>query len=379
MNAPIMRQIFTVNSVLPTICFIICIAATAHAQSGNKPTVRPAQQPQTQSQQTRPNTNSRPSTKTASTADDDTADERAGQRSSPQVRPVSGQAKAPAEPPKISPELEKLLQRWETESAKIKTLHGIQSRSEFNNAFEVEKVTRGPFFLETPDKGRIDMLEVKFKKDDVSKKKNKSNEPYALETGSPEKWICTGESIVQVDENAKSYTKIEIPEDQRGSNIVHSPLPFLFGMKAEEAKTRYILELRSNTDETAMIVVTPRMEKDRQNYRKAAITLNKKTFLPTRVHMLGEEGMEVVYTFEATKVNESKPLITIPGWTKDPYHPDLKKYKLVIPNDPTEVQPVGNNIHRGPRQAPNDIPVQTGPPRRPSAAASAAIANGTSR
>lgn len=205
------------------------------------------------------------------------------------------------------------------------------------------------------------MLEVKLTSKDVSTKKNKSKEPYALESGPPERWICTGESIVQIDEKEKTYTKIEIPEEQRGTNIVHSPLPFLFGMKAEDAKTRYILELRSDEEDFAMIIVTPRMEKDRQNYRKAAITLNKKTFLPSRVHMLGDEGMEVVYTFESAKVNERKFL---PDWGADPYHPSLKKYKLVIPNDPTEIQPVRASAPRDGQRPTGDVPIQNGARRQ---------------
>ena len=108
--------------------------------------------------------------------------------------------------------------------------------------WETEKVTKGPFFLETPDKGRIDILAVKLPKGATSKKKNKNGKPYELSTGQSRRWICTGDAILSLNEDEKTYAREVIPENQRGSNIVHSPLPFLFGMEAEEAKTRFKLE-----------------------------------------------------------------------------------------------------------------------------------------
>jgi TIGR03009 family protein len=201
------------------------------------------------------------------------------------------------------------------------------------------------------------------KKDEVSKKANKSGDPYALESGPAEKWICTGDAILQINDKEKTYQRIEIPESARGSNIVHTPLPFLFGMTAVEAKTRFKLSLKANTKDSAKILVIPLMEKDKQNYKKALVTLSKKTYLPMEVRMLGEESTEVAYTFEDVKMNDKRLLPEI--FNKDPYHPSLKGYRLVIPNDdPADIQPARMiNGGREPKKSNNDTPL-TIPPRR---------------
>ncbi|WP_157606235.1 hypothetical protein [Schlesneria paludicola] len=249
----------------------------------------------------------------------------------------------------LPPELEEILADWEAHSKSIKTLHGIQSRSEFNHVFGVEKVTKGPFFLETPDKGRIDILAVKLGKGAVSNKLDKEKKPYKLESGQSQKWICTGEEILILneDEKDKTYSREAIPENQRGKNIIHSPLPFLFGMEAEEAKHRFKLQFDKdktdgsikNSKDSATLLAWPKMEKDRQNYKVARITLDKTKYLPKEVRLLDDSGTEVVYTFESVSVNTKnlQGVRGIFGIETDPYHPSLKGYALYIPpEDPIE-------------------------------------------
>lgn len=256
-------------------------------------------------------------------------------------------ATAPAD--ELPPELEEILEDWESHSKSIKTLHGIQSRSEFNHVFGVEKVTKGPFFLETPDKGRIDILAVKLNKGAVSNKKDKEGKPYKLEAGQSQKWICTGEEILILneDEKDKTYSREAIPEHQRGKNIIHSPLPFLFGMAADEAKNRFKLSFDKdksdgsikNTKDSATLLAWPKMEKDRQNYKVARITLDKIKYLPKEVRLLDDSGTEVVYTFESVSVNTKnlQGVRGIFGIETDPYHPSLKGYAQYIPpEDPIE-------------------------------------------
>ncbi|HEY4258735.1 MAG TPA: hypothetical protein VGM98_01190, partial [Schlesneria sp.] len=57
----------------------------------------------------------------------------------------------------ISPELEDLLKQWELKSSLIKVLKGEHQRTVYNLVFEVEQRANGVFYLETPDKGRIEL------------------------------------------------------------------------------------------------------------------------------------------------------------------------------------------------------------------------------
>ncbi|MEI8017758.1 MAG: hypothetical protein WCH39_06120, partial [Schlesneria sp.] len=255
-------------------------------------------------------------------------------------RPAPQEPEKEPEIDKLDPKLEKILIEWEAHSSKIKSLHGTHTRQEFIKAFSVEKVSEGEFFLETPDKGRIDMIAKP-----VGKGEAASKEGYTLEKGSSEKWICTGEEILSFNEDDKTYAREVLPASMRGKNIVHSPLPFLFGMKAEEAKQRFNLRLgqfgkdKDKDIPWVVIYAVPRMDSDRQNYSEAAIKLDLKHYVPLAVRLVDPNGILTVYTFKTVEINDSGFAKFLKGRFGDPYRPSLKGYTLQISND---IQPASN-------------------------------------
>ena len=285
------------------------------------------------------------------------------------VKQAGGQAYVgdkPARPPAtpmivepLSPELEAILGEWERRSAQIKSLKGKHTRTVYNLVFEVEKRAEGRFFLETPDKGRIDLNGVEIKKNTVSVRSGKSGNPFRVESDRSEKWICNGEEILMINEEDKSYDIVPLPKELRGTNIVKGPLPFLFGIKAEDAKRRFSLSLSDNNPDPASqyaILVVPLLLEDQQNYKKAKIFLDKKTFLPRQVMLLDPtENLQTSYIFEIQDINNRNKLDNLGDWfggDRDPYHPELKKkgYKIVVRTDPAAAkgsQPVNGASRPG--------------------------------
>lgn len=236
----------------------------------------------------------------------------------------------------ISPELETLLKQWEQKSSQIKILEGKHKRTTYNLVFETEQIASGVFYLETPDKGRIDLVGTKPGKNEKSSRIGKSGKPFRLEEGPGEKWICSGQEIIAVNEEEKSYQIMPLPKDVQGENIVKSPLPFLFGMKADEAKQRYHMVLRSNTEKSAVLAIQPRLQLDQQNYSQALIMLDKTTYLPSAVKLFDPAGnLETVYKFEDVKINKKSILGPLFG-EKNPFQPDLRRYKLFVAAEETE-------------------------------------------
>ena len=270
---------------------------------------------------------------------------------------LGGKSAAPAgnvrvaQPP-LSPELEKILVEWEQKSAQIKSLKGKHTRFVYNKVFEVEKRAEGRFFLETPDKGRIDLTGVEIKKNMKSERVGKSGNPFRLDSDRSEKWICNGEDILMVNDEDKSYDVAPLPPHLRGTNIVKGPLPFLFGIKADDAKRRFQLSL-SKTIEPSQhaLLVVPLLEEDKQNYKIAKVCLDKKTFLPQSVMLLDPTGnLETHYYFEIQDVNNRNKLddlVSFFGGDSDPYKPNLKKkgYKMAIHADPADVR--GDSFSKG--------------------------------
>jgi hypothetical protein len=64
----------------------------------------------------------------------------------------------------LSPELERLLTDWAASSEKIHRLEGDHLRRVYDLVYEVEKLSQGRFYYETPDKGRINITPVEITK-----------------------------------------------------------------------------------------------------------------------------------------------------------------------------------------------------------------------
>ncbi len=258
-----------------------------------------------------------------------------------QVVPVAGRGperELQLEPQVLPPALEKILRDWEIKSSQITSLHGSHTRTVYNLVFEEERIAKGKFFLQTPDKGRIDLVGEKPKPDAKAARLGAAGKPFKIVPDRSEKWICTGDEIVMVDDEQKTFQVIPLPEDAKGKNIINTPLPFLFGMKADDAKRRFRIELSKEDKDTAVLIIHPKLESDLQNYTKAFVILDKTNYLPTAVKLFDPTAqMETVYKFESVKINDTGIRTRISealGWRdKDIFRPDLKGqgYKLVLP------------------------------------------------
>lgn len=253
----------------------------------------------------------------------------------------------------LSPALEKILKDWETHSKKIEKLEGNHVRLWYDDVFQLEKRSKGKFYYEQPDKGRIDITGMEIKKGEVSDKRNAKGKPYQLKPGDNERWICDGKRIFSVNEDGKSYEVYPIPLNRRGENIMEGPLPFLFGMPAETAKKRYFLKLMENSPQRIIIAVKPRRQADAANYSEAKVMLDPKTYLPSAVQLIHPGGNQsTVYKFENVVANKNRGIIG--GWFgKDPFKPDLDDYQLQ--GKVAAVAPQGQNPPRVAFKVPSTI------------------------
>lgn len=233
----------------------------------------------------------------------------------------------------VSPELMKLLEDWEVSSAKVKKLEGEHRRWEYDYVFNVVKHNTGKFYYESPDKGRIDLTPDKGKTGAVEARKHWENGQlveFKGVAGPAERWYCDGQLVTQVDVNQKQATRMLLPKQNQGANIIDGPLPFLFGMPAQKAIQRYDLDLKNLNDKTgkATIRAKPLWPADAANYQLAEIILDIKTFLPSAVRLIDPAGTkETVFVFGDLKKN-SRSLL--PDWLGgNPFKFEDRNYKIV--------------------------------------------------
>lgn len=246
----------------------------------------------------------------------------------------------------LPPELETILREWEEESAKIKRIVGKHERIVYNKVFEVQKNSRGEFYYEAPDKGRIDVVGIEPKKGEKSKRVNpKTQSRYRLEKDQQSKWICTGTEILSINEDEKTYEAFPLPPDLQGANIINGPLPFLFGMKSEEAKKRFAISFvdqddpNKNNEHVVWLNAVPRQEMDKENFQLATIILDRKRYVPFSVKLIDPAGTtETVYNFPADDLEINSRDLLPAIFRNKPFEPNLKNYKMILPPSTNELQ-----------------------------------------
>ena len=260
---------------------------------------------------------------------------------------------------KLSPELEQILVEWAAASGNIKKLQGEHQRFVYDLVFEVEKRAQGKFYYEAPDKGRMDIRGMKILKDATTKKKGKSGKLFQIESDHPERWICNGSDIRQINDVEKTVDIFPIPPDARGVNIMDGPLPFLFGLPPEKAKRRFELKLVENSSYRKIthfvhLRVKPRWESDARNWQEAEVILDKRQqYLPFAVKLIDPGGnLETVFKFSKFKINKRRGI-----FGKDPFNPPLRRYKIKVHEPEVQVQRV---VQRNPNLVPRliDLPAE---------------------
>lgn len=259
--------------------------------------------------------------------------ERQQRRPRPQAQPLQIE--------NVDPRVERILQEWSRATRTIQRLEGGHERFSYDLVFGVEKRATGRFFYEAPDKGRIDIEPKRIPNGETSDRQDAKGRPFRLKADAPEKWICDGTQIFQIDEVNRKAERFEIPPQARGRNIMQGPLPFLLGMPPQMAKERYRIELderaflRDGIDVegarspagSVWLRIYPKWRHDAASYKEAAVILDPNNhYLPYAVQLKDPSGnQETVYWFKDLKVNKRHLLQWITG---DPLKIDLSRYEV---------------------------------------------------
>jgi len=242
----------------------------------------------------------------------------------------------------MSRELQQLLIDWAASSQKIQRLEGEHLRRVYDMVYEMEKLSQGRFYYETPDKGRINITQVEITKEmlaqrekgQIPSKPKKDGTPFDLKSDDDECWACDGQRVFELDVVRKEARVAQLPADMKGENIMDSPLPFLFGMPPEKAKLRFEMSLLRPIDPRsgrANLHILPRLPQDAGNWASADVILDLKTFLPIAVQLVDPAGTKItVYSFSSMKINENRFLDNVfdKQNPKTRFTPDLREYKV---------------------------------------------------
>lgn len=177
--------------------------------------------------------------------------------------------------------LEQVLQVWEQKTSDIEQYQCDFVRFEYADPSlpteQYSSYATGVMKFMAPDKGmfRIDDLRTLVSKNPAEYKAN-PRQPFG------EYWICDGSWVHILDRNEKKATRIELPPQIRGKQIYLSPLPFLFGVKADEMKRRYWIRpvIPPEGDDSVWLEAWPKRADDAGNYSRVQVVLAREDTLP---------------------------------------------------------------------------------------------------
>src|SRR5579864_5834203 len=171
--------------------------------------------------------------------------------------------------------MDELLVRWEQKSSTIKSLDAKFIREDEAKSWGEKTTYIGRAILKSPNLAFLDFQKV---------------EDNALV---PDQQIrCTGQQVYLYRNKDKQIHIYPLPKQEQQRALEEGPLPFLFNMRAAEAKKRYYMIFHSETLTDYVIRIQPRLEIDRQEFMQADILLDKEKLLPSAIRLYAPNGKE---------------------------------------------------------------------------------------
>ena len=101
--------------------------------------------------------------------------------------------------------------------------------------------------------------------------------------------ICTKDEVWQYRFDLKQIFVFPLDKNARKRALEEGPLPFLFNMKADEAKARYDMLLLEEDAKQILLKITPKLKEDLESFSTAWVLLDAKFLLPTRIVLLAPD------------------------------------------------------------------------------------------
>lgn len=215
-----------------------------------------------------------------------------GQAIAPRKPRTQGITKA--DPAKVA-KMEAVLNEWAARSAEVKSLDAKFERIDRKPLWDNGKPTtyRGRALLQSPNKACINIEKIV-----PPDKKGVDTEFY-------ERIVCTGREVYHYTAPTVQIFVYPLDAAVRGHALEEGPLPFLFDMKVDEARRRYHMTYEGEDDSEFNISIEPLQAIDRENFTRAQIYLNKRTYLPNSLKLYHPNGKDTEsYLFSTIERNK---------------------------------------------------------------------------
>jgi TIGR03009 family protein len=195
------------------------------------------------------------------------------------------QSANPGNPPPVSGRLDTILMSWEQAMSSIKSASAQCTHTVVDKVLKDKQVFEGTAQFMKPNLAVLD-LSMKGRPQDV------------------EHVICTGTFVYHF---VPSLQVIRVYEMKTGQSNQDNFLPFLQGMKAQDAKARYDLTLIKEDKLYTYIRILPRLPVDKADFQEARLVLWSQNYLPRELRFKDANGNENIW--DIPKIQANDPLV----------------------------------------------------------------------
>jgi TIGR03009 family protein len=186
----------------------------------------------------------------------------------------------PPATPSLDPNnrLDSLLMQWEAKMKSIQTLKATVNREREDKVFNTRDAFKGEARYMKPNLALLDLRRV--------------DRPTIFE-----KYVCTGTFLYEYNQSNREVRCHELPPPKPGQVADDNFLSFVFGMKAEEAKRRYDLQLVGDGKDKYYyyLQIIPRDPADKADFEKAQLALTQSTLLPRMLTFVEPNGNKITW------------------------------------------------------------------------------------
>ena len=263
-------------------------------------------------------------------------------------------------------ELDQFLARWERYSAGIKRYDVEFDLHEYDMTVpgavpnQPQRRSFGYFkYIATPMRF-VYVIEGEWR-DGKKIKRDGDKNPHIF----AEKIIIDDKSVFKYDHNAKMVLQINVPPEMIGKGIADSPLPLIFGAKADELKRRYSMKAVTEPNGNIRLYARPLLIEDQQEFKELEILLDKDLkAIGLRQFDINDKAYKS-YGLKSPKINDR--LQNILGDLKEFFTPDVPRgWKSEVthwvpqppPAQATPQVPMGNPYSQSPTRS--EVPLYRG-------------------
>lgn len=213
---------------------------------------------------------------------------------------------------KARAEMDRVLEKWEEKSKKVTSLDVQFDRVDRSVGWG-DQYYRGRAMLQSPDHACLEFQ--KYKLDANGKpaySASKDDRPVPqLEPQPTERIVCTGSEVLQYSYEDRKVFIYPLDKESRQKALQQGPLPFLFNMKAADARLRYTMILLKQDEKNFLIQILPKEKVDRESFSQAFLWLSKETYLPNQLYLytVGEkEKQEFQFAGNSNTIQANAPM-----------------------------------------------------------------------